>query len=428
MRATSRAVATLLFRGVCAVSLGVFATPAIAQASGAAIPPPPVKLDPNSVGLSGRPERTTQAKFDEGDPTRAYDPNTGQNLTWDCRRKTWIDVKTGEAVGFSGRRAADGSVIPPPPLKLDPTSVGLSGRPERTTQAQFDEGDPTRAYDPNTGQNLVWDAARQTWRDTRTGEDEGFQGRRSQAACPSAAGTTTNPPPPTPPLTDQGSAIPTTGPTQPLGGTAPPPEPTSPPPTGKFYVGVGGSYFFEPDTHFWLVSGTVGYRITPHVGVEVQGDVGVTKEKFDNGSTFKSSTGIAWSLYPTVVGYLPVGGNSDLFLHGGYGWTRFGSKATSFSGSSSTSFEDHNTVGTGILGGGADIGIGDHSSLRAEYDRLFFDNGSEGNRVSLSFVHTFGLRASELTGFPGPGGNAGAVPPPPPTPPPPAPPPPPPPE
>jgi hypothetical protein len=311
---------------------------------------------------------------DAGDPNRAFDPVTGRNFFFDRDKCIWKDAATGQTVAsgpiLSGRRDLDPSLARP----------GIEAGHYEGILA--DAGDPNRAFDPVTGRNFVRDP------------------------CPSQRTTTTTPPP-----SEQGTVVPRTGPTQPLGG---------------FYVGGGGSYFFEPGTQIGLASALVGYRLTPHIGIEVQGDVGVTKDKFDNGSTFKSSTGIDWSLYPMVSGYLPVSDTTDLILHFGYGLTRFGNKATSFSGSSSTSFENHNTVGTGIVGGGADIGIGGDSSLRVEYDRLFFDNGSEGNRVSLSFVHTFGLRASELTGFPGPGGNPGAVPPPPPTPPPPAPPPPPP--
>jgi hypothetical protein len=212
-------------------------------------------------------------------------------------------------------------------------------------------GDPNHAFDQRTGRNFF----------------------RTPCAKPKPA-QSAPPPPPPPPPPERGSAIPP--PTRPLGGP---------------YVGLGGSYFFEPDTQIGLASALVGYRLTPNIGVEVQGAIGVTKEKFDNGSTFKSSTGIDWSLYPTVAGYLPVGGGSDLFLHGGYGLTRFGSKATSFSGSSSTSFEDHDSVGTAILGGGADIGLGGNASLRLQYDRLFFDNGSEGNRAGISLVYHFGV-------------------------------------
>jgi hypothetical protein len=299
-----------------------------------------------------------------GDPKRAYDPVSGRNFVFDKDKCSWLDVKTGE-------RVASGPAIA---FTADERQqFGFTGTGWfRTVPPEI--GDRNRAYDSRSGRNFV-----------------------RQPPCGKTSSSVSLPPP-------------------------------SPPPAGKFYVGVGGSYFFEPDTKIGLVTGTLGYRILPNVGIEVQGDVGVTKEKFDNGSTFKSSTGIDWSLYPTVAGYLPVSDTTDLILHFGYGVTRFGSKATSFSGSSSSSFEDHETVGTAILGGGADIGINGDSSLRVEYDRLFFDNGSEGNRVSLSFVHTFGLHVSELTGVPGPGGNPGAVPPPPPTPPPPAPPPPPPPE
>lgn len=257
-----------------------------------------------------------------GDPTRAYDPVTGRNFAFDKERCTWIDVKTGQAIGSA-------------PIVGGSADLQANGR---MIGAYPEVADAKRAFDGASGRNFVFDAD---------------QCKRKPA-----------------------KAI--------------PPPPPATPPTSQFYVGVGGSYFFEPDTQIGLVTATLGYRLTPHVGIEVQGDVGVTKEKFDNGSTFRSSTGIDWSLYPTLAGYLPIGGNADLFVHGGYGLTRFGSKATVFSGSSSTTFDDHNTVGTGILGGGAEIGLGGSSSVRLQYDRLFFDNGSEGNRLALSFMHRFG--------------------------------------
>jgi hypothetical protein len=73
---------------------------------GEVIPPPP-KLelaDSERLTSEGVVARITQAKQDADDPGRAYDPNSKQVLVWDRRQKNWIDVRTGEAVGFLGRK------------------------------------------------------------------------------------------------------------------------------------------------------------------------------------------------------------------------------------------------------------------------------------------------------------------------------------
>ncbi len=40
-------------------------------------------------------------KFDRSDPSRAFNPGTGQNAAWDEDKAQWIDVKTGQAVSAS---------------------------------------------------------------------------------------------------------------------------------------------------------------------------------------------------------------------------------------------------------------------------------------------------------------------------------------
>jgi len=137
------------------VSATTFSQSAFAQGT-TVIPPPP--------NPSHNPE------FDPVDPHRAFDPKTGQNLVWDCNKKTWIDTKTGQGIGFSGRHDGNDDVIPPPP--------NPSHNPE------FDPVDPNRAFDPKTGQNLVWDRDHHTWKDTKTGKGVGFSGRLVKEACP----------------------------------------------------------------------------------------------------------------------------------------------------------------------------------------------------------------------------------------------------
>ena len=154
-------------------------------------PPPPHTVDSQSPNSA---DHLTQAKQDETDPERAFDPTTGQNLYWDCNKKTWIDAKTGKPVpgGFEGRRASDGEVIPPPPPHTVDSQSPNSA--DHLTQAKQDETDPERAFDPTTGQNLHWDRDKKTWIDSKTGKaiPGGFKGRRTNKPCPPPTSKTTD--------------------------------------------------------------------------------------------------------------------------------------------------------------------------------------------------------------------------------------------
>src|SRR6202142_359652 len=164
----------------------VFAGRAMAQADSRVIPPPPrIQDTPTST-------TTHQAEQDLIDPERAFDSTSGQNLYWDCVKKTWVDAKNGKALGFNGVLAKDGEVVPPPPRIQDtPTST-------TTHQAKQDLIDPERAFDSTSGQNLYWDRNNKTWKDAKTGKPLGFLGVLKKKPCPPPA-TTTIPPTPTPP-------------------------------------------------------------------------------------------------------------------------------------------------------------------------------------------------------------------------------------
>src|ERR1035437_4979988 len=132
------------------------------------VPPPPRMYD--ETRESG--DRGHQAEQDPIDPEKAFDSKTGQNLFWDCIKKTWVDSKTGKALGFQGAHDKDGEVVPPPPRMYDETRE--SG--DRGHQAEQDPIDPEKAFDSKTGQNLFWDCIKKTWVDSKTGKALGFQG------------------------------------------------------------------------------------------------------------------------------------------------------------------------------------------------------------------------------------------------------------
>ena len=167
------------------------AAPLRLQPSGpSVIPPPPMREFPDPKRGAGQPARMTQAKQQFVNPERAYDPETGESFFWDCTKKSWINSKTHQAVGFQGGKATDGEVIPPPPkLELaDSERMTEEGLVARITQAKQDTDNPARAFDPDSKQVLVWDPRQNTWIDTKTGEAIGFIGRKGVTACqPSVA-------------------------------------------------------------------------------------------------------------------------------------------------------------------------------------------------------------------------------------------------
>jgi hypothetical protein len=73
---------------------------------GEVIPPPPKLELPDSERDTGEGlvARITQALQDPDNPERAYDALSKQFLIWDRGQKTWVEGRTGEAVGFLGRK------------------------------------------------------------------------------------------------------------------------------------------------------------------------------------------------------------------------------------------------------------------------------------------------------------------------------------
>ncbi|HEV2486529.1 MAG TPA: hypothetical protein VGT08_13425 [Terracidiphilus sp.] len=173
-----------------------------------------------------------QAKQDPNDPTHAFDSSTGQNLSWDSSKNTWVDSESGQSVGFDGAQTSNGTIIPAPPimyypqgqnqpnqpvvpgtqaLPIAPGQGPVSGPDElKSHQAKQDPSDPTHAFDSTTGQNLFWDSSKNSWVDSQTGQSLGFDGR-----CVSpqpASGPQTPPSPQTPPTNTPPPATSTTQP------------------------------------------------------------------------------------------------------------------------------------------------------------------------------------------------------------------------
>lgn len=219
---------------------------------------------------------------------------------------------------------------------------------------------------------------------------------QSQALFCPAPQTPPPPPPETqvpPPDLPPSEVIPSNG--------APPPsglEQAGVVPHGGFYAGLGGSFFQENDVDIGLVQGVAGYRFLNYSGfilaIEAEVGVGVIDEE-DRSGSFRDSVGISYSTIPFIVGSVRVAPGVELFARAGYGVTRFNSSFSSSSsspggGSSSSSSSDARSEGTAAFGGGAQFRLGGRSSIRVDYTRDEFDNGTGADRLGVTFLYNFG--------------------------------------
>jgi hypothetical protein len=101
------------------------------KASDGEVIPPPPKLevaDSERVTSEGLMAKITQARQDADNPARAIDPDSKQILVWDRRQKSWIDTKTGEAIGFLGRKGVSACQQAGAPA-TPPSQAGLQTGP-----------------------------------------------------------------------------------------------------------------------------------------------------------------------------------------------------------------------------------------------------------------------------------------------------------
>jgi opacity protein-like surface antigen len=158
-----------------------------------------------------------------------------------------------------------------------------------------------------------------------------------------------------------------------------------------FYGGLGADYFKENGVDIGLVHAIAGYRFGRFLGAEVEFGGGVIDEEDSSGS-FHDSIGITYTVIPAVVGHLPVAPGVEVFARGGYGVTRFKSSFSSTSGGSTSGGSASSSEGTAAIGGGAEFRVGDRGSVRFEYTRLEFDNGTGADRVGATYIFRFGRR------------------------------------
>ena len=144
------------------------------------------------IGSVASATNADDVRQDVSDPTRAHNATTGQDLTWDADKKSWVDSKSGQSLGFNGMSASNGSIIPAPPVlhhgDVLPTVDGINPHEDADVVQQYN-GDPDHAYDRTAHQSLYWDPKKQSWVEVTTGRALGYDGAPIASPMPTPAPT-----------------------------------------------------------------------------------------------------------------------------------------------------------------------------------------------------------------------------------------------
>ncbi|MCV0415648.1 MAG: porin family protein [Brevundimonas sp.] len=148
-----------------------------------------------------------------------------------------------------------------------------------------------------------------------------------------------------------------------------------------YYGTLGYSQLDHSDGDLGAVTGRVGAKFNPYLGVEGEASIGVKDDDF----TFAGVDGKIEHDYDAaayVVGTLPVTPNFELFARGGYGTTKIKTELAGFDGE--VDGESWN------YGAGANYYLDGQNGLRADWTRRDFrDDAGEADVYSLSYVRRF---------------------------------------
>jgi outer membrane immunogenic protein len=152
-------------------------------------------------------------------------------------------------------------------------------------------------------------------------------------------------------------------------------------PGSNVYGTIGYSQLDGADGDLGAITGRLGTRFTPNLGVEGEVSVGVR----DDDVSFGGVTGSLEHKYDAaayVVGAVPVSDNLELFARGGYGTTEVEAEVAGFNETASGQSWNY--------GVGANWYFDGTNGLRADWTRRDFeDDGGEADVYSLNYVRRF---------------------------------------
>lgn len=149
----------------------------------------------------------------------------------------------------------------------------------------------------------------------------------------------------------------------------------------QVYGSVGYTYLDADAGNLGAITGRVGAKLTPYLGVEGETSVGVTSDRYNVGDV-STKFEHRYDAAAYAVASVPGQPNLDLFARVGYGVTEIKAKALGLSAS-----EHLDSVN---YGAGAEYRLDGQNGIRADWTRRDFrDDGGEADTYALSFVRRF---------------------------------------
>lgn len=156
-------------------------------------------------------------------------------------------------------------------------------------------------------------------------------------------------------------------------------------PRRGYKYGNLGAVAYDLDTDIYGIQGRLGYQSANYFGAEVEGSIGLTKDKQTLGA-LDTELGVDYSVGAFALGRLPVSERFNVIGRVGYHATKFNGEIDD----GVTVIEDSETYDGVAYGVGAEYALNPQNSLRLDYTRYDINTlGGSTDSMAISFARKF---------------------------------------